>query len=47
MGVELYVEYDVFRRSIDYQDSILTKLDNSPEWNIRGESCSQFSMNRH
>lgn len=46
MGGELYVEYEVFRRSIDYQDNILTKLDNSPKWNIRGEFDSQRLMSR-
>lgn len=41
MGVDLYVEYEVFRRSIHYQDEILAKLDNAPAWKIRSKLRKQ------
>jgi acyl transferase domain-containing protein len=34
MGVELFSEYAVFKRSIRYQDAILTKLSVRPTWSI-------------
>ena len=41
MGMELYTEYEVFRRSIHYQDKVLARLDTTPSWNIRGKLTNQ------
>ena len=34
MGAELFSEYAVYRRSIQYQDAILSRISDRPEWTI-------------
>ena len=34
MGVDLYSQYEAFRRSIEYQNRVLSKLRDAPSWKI-------------
>lgn len=44
MGAGLFYQFKAFRNSIRFQDAILKKLSNGPEWTIEGKVPSYLRI---